>query len=167
MIFKTFNNDIDKISAIANKRKIKIDDLITYNGMSLSEPKKEAGSIWKNWFPSKKDLAIDVDSLIPELNEDIANKMLQQITTINQAKGSWSSYFSELKEQGQSCIVDLIKNTDDLAKLTGEDLVKANQTAREAAIAHNNALKQQTLSTKIGTIALQAFTLALLLKVRI
>ena len=57
-------------------------------------------------------------------------------------------------------IVDLIKNTDDLSKLTGEDLVKANQQARASALAHNEAIKAQTFSAKAGKVALQALAMA-------
>ena len=47
-----------------------------------------------------------------------------------------------------------------MSKLTGEDLVAANQEARTSAIAHNEALKQQTLGAKAGEIALKGLALA-------
>ena len=59
---------------------------------------------------------------------------------------------------GEDFVVNLIKNTDDLSKLTGKDLVTANQQAREAAIAHNATLKQQTLSAKAATVAMNALS---------
>lgn len=61
---------------------------------------------------------------------------------------------------GEEYIIDVIKNTDDLSKLTGEDLVAANQEARTSTIAHNEALKQQTLGAKAGQIALKGLALA-------
>lgn len=85
----------------------------------------------------------------------MAQKIREESTAVANAKDGWDDYFTTLKENNQDYIVDLIKNTDDLSKLTGEDLVKANQKARESAIAHNAALKQQTLSAKAGKVALQ------------
>lgn len=61
-----------------------------------------------------------------------------------------------MKNNGQDYIVDLIKNTDDLSKLTGEDLVDACDRAREEVIAHNEEIKNMSFSAKAGQVALQA-----------
>ena len=45
--------------------------------------------------------------------------------------------------------------------ITEEGLIKANKKARESAIAHNNALKQQTLGAKAATVATKALSVAL------
>lgn len=176
MIFKTFNNDIDKISAkwgilgksfydfvdIANKRKIKIDDLITYHGMSLEEAKNEVGSLWRNLFPSKKDLQIDIDSLIPEFDTDSARLALEELQNIqaeiNRTKGSWDDYHDKFKD-GKEYLLDYAK-TNNVLESSVDDVKQANQAARDAAIAHNAALKQQTLSAKAGQVALKGLAMA-------
>lgn len=176
MIFKTFNNDIDKISAkwgifgksfydfvdIANKRRIKIDDLITYHGMSLEEAKNEVGSLWSNLFPSKKDLQIDIDSLIPEFDTDSARLALEELQNIqaeiNRTKGSWDDYHDKFKD-GKEYLLDYAK-TNNVLESSVDDVKQANQSARDAAIAHNAALKQQTLSAKAGAVAMKALAVA-------
>ncbi|MBE6650403.1 MAG: hypothetical protein E7613_03730 [Ruminococcaceae bacterium] len=82
--------------------------------------------------------------------------MAKQISAIDRANGSWDDYFDTLKKGGQGYVVDYIKNTQDLSKVTGDDLVKANQNARQSAIAHNAALKQQTLGAKAAKFAMSA-----------
>ena len=102
--------------------------------------------------------------MIPELTIEDSVKLTEQIReqSIAVANGSknWDSYFSILNDNNQGYIVDLIKNTDDLSKLTGEDLVQANQSARDAAIAHNAALKQQTLGAKSAAAAMKVLSVA-------
>lgn len=71
MIFKTFNNDIDKWTAkigvfgksfnaifdAKNQKKIDINDLIVYKGMTLDEAKKQVGSFWSYLIDLPKKLA--------------------------------------------------------------------------------------------------------------
>ena len=78
---------------------------------------------------------------------------------IKKNKATWQGYFDTCKG-GNEYLIDLIKNTNDLSKLTGEDLVEANQQARASALAHNEALKAQTFSAKAGKAALQALATA-------
>ena len=59
-------------------------------------------------------------------------------------EASWDEFFDECKNDNEY-IIDVVKNTEDLSKLTGEDLVAANQKARVSALAYNAALKQQTI----------------------
>ena len=85
--------------------------------------------------------------------------MAKQISAIDRANESWDDYFTTLRDNGQGYVVDYIKNTQDLSKVTGDDLVKANQNARQAAIAHNAALKQQTLGAKAANVAMKGLAL--------
>ena len=179
MIFKTFNNNIDKISAkwgilgksfydfveIANKRKIKLDDLITYKGMSLEEARTEVGSLWSNWFPSKSDLKskiTDIDSLIPKFDTDMAREELENLqniqNTINETKGSWDDYNKKF-EEGKEYLLKYAKQNNVL-EASVDDIKQVNQAAREATIAHNAALKQQTLGAKTATVATKALATA-------
>lgn len=80
MIFKTFDSDIDKLTSkigifgksfntifdVKNQRKIDIDDLIVYKGMSLDNAEKQIGSFWNYLYPKKEDIQkqlIDVNKL--------------------------------------------------------------------------------------------------------
>ena len=107
----------------------------------------------------------NINSFIPELTLKDSKKLTKQIRDQSIAVASdnkgWDNYFNKLEKQGQGCIVDLIKNTDDLSKLTGKDLVKANQQARDSALAHNEAIKSQTLSAKAQSTALKGLSFAL------
>ncbi len=78
---------------------------------------------------------------------------------INNGETTWNEYFDTCKG-GNEYVVDLIKNTNDLSKLEGQDLVNACNSAREAAIAHNATLKQQTLGAKAASVGMKALSTA-------
>ncbi len=108
----------------------------------------------------------NIDSLIPKLDPTKAPDILQDIRDKSveslQDPETWDRYFTSLKDSGQSYLVDLIRNTEDLTRLTGEDLVKANQDARQSAIAHNDAIRQsikeQSLLTKASGLLVSSLT---------
>ncbi|MCM1128070.1 MAG: hypothetical protein NC429_16570 [Lachnospiraceae bacterium] len=87
------------------------------------------------------------------------NEIFNLDKSIKNGETTWNQFFETCKG-GNKYLIDVIKNTDDLSKLTGEDLVKANQQARASAIAQNEALQAQTFSAKAGKIALQALATA-------
>lgn len=85
MIFKTFNNDIDKASAkigilgksfyefadIVKKRKSDIESIIRDEHLSPTKARQRVGSLWSNLLPSQESVRaqiIDVDSLIPKMD---------------------------------------------------------------------------------------------------
>ena len=181
MIFKTFDSKIDKWTskiglfgksfnelgtAVNGAFESVIDNLDNFDeDVGFWESLKNNlfyGQSNKDW---KKNAFGDIisreniDSYIAELDLDSARNKLKDIfdwnDTIQTSDKSWQDYFDTL-DDGESYIADLIKNTDDLSKLTGEDLVKANEQARASALAHNEALKAQTLSAKAGKTALHA-----------
>lgn len=181
MIFKTFQTDLDGIS---NKIGFSKRSFAEW-GKQVSNSFKESEGIinsFKNtlktaftvpvekdnsWIKNKLGEIVDKDNInsyIPELTgkkaSDLAQRIREQSVAVVDATDGWEDYFAELKNSGQGYIVDLIKNTDDLSKLTGEDLVKANQQARASALAHNEAIKAQTFSAKAGKVALQALAMA-------
>lgn len=181
MIFKTFQTDLDGIS---NKIGFSKRSFAEW-GKQVSNSFKESEGIinsFKNtlktaftvpvekdnsWIKNKLGEIVDKDNInsyIPELTgkkaSDLAQRIREQSVAVADATDGWEDYFAELKNSGQGYIVDLIKNTDDLSKLTGEDLVKANQQARASALAHNEAIKAQTFSAKAGKVALQALAMA-------
>ncbi|MDE7435672.1 MAG: hypothetical protein K2N01_07635, partial [Lachnospiraceae bacterium] len=105
----------------------------------------------------------NIDSYIPELSSDAAQNKFKEILGWNKKikKGSktWSDYYQTL-DDNEDYIIDLIKGTDDLSKLTSEDLVEANQAARASAISHNEAIKAQSLSARAGQVALKGLAAA-------
>ena len=187
MIFKTFDSKIDKWTskigvfgksfnelgtAVNNAFKSAIDNLDNFDENvgfweSLKNnlfSKKNANKDWlKNSLGNiiSKD---NIDSYIKELDLDSAKEKLADIfdweDLVKNGNATWGEYFDTLKDGTEKYIPDLIRNTDDLSKLTGEDLVKANQQARASALAHNEAIKAQTFSAKAGKVALQALAMA-------
>lgn len=95
----------------------------------------------------------NIDSYIPELTTNRADELITEINTVAKANGSWNEYYKTLNK-GEKYVIDFIKNTKDLSKITGEDLIKANEAARQSALAHNAALKQQTLGAKAAAVGL-------------
>lgn len=106
----------------------------------------------------------NIDSYIPKLTKEGADQKLTKLRK-NQKKiqtgngKSWSDFLPPDNEENKY-LLDLIHQTEDLSDLTGNDLVEANQRARTAAIAHNEAIKAQTLSAKVGKVALQGLATA-------
>lgn len=84
-----------------------------------------------------------------------AQKILKKL---KEYKGEWSDYFKNLQE-GEKWQIDFVQNTD-LQKASLDDVKKGYENARQAAIEHNNALKQQTLGAKATTLALKALSIA-------
>lgn len=108
MIFKTFNNDIDKwtskigifgksfnaIFDAKNQRKIDIDDLIAYKGMPLDEAKKQVGSFWSYLYPEKEDIQNQLINVMPEINaNDISAATTEEIkamaSSVSKTKTAW------------------------------------------------------------------------------
>ncbi len=174
MIFKTFNSDIDKISAkwgmfgrsfndigtaIQNKI-ISFNEEFEQTGKILNSW-KNSDSIWKRLYPSKESIKsqlIDVDALYPDISDTTASKLLTNLQNeqilVNANKKSWQDYFDGLGK-GEKWQIEFVQNTD-LQKASLDDVKKAYNSAREAAIAHNAALKQQTLGAKAAKKGMQA-----------
>ena len=184
LIFKVFDNDIDKWTAkigvfgksfnelgtaINNAFNSTIDNIDNFDeNISFWESlknnlmPKDGESLFKNSLGEIISQE-NIDSYIKELDLDSARDELETIfewdSKISNKQATWQDYFDTLRDGSENYIPDLIKNTDDLSKLTGNDLVKANKAARTSAIAHNQALKQQTLSAKAGQLALKGLAL--------
>lgn len=182
MIFKTFNSDIDKWTAkigvlgksfhelatnISNAFKSVIDNSDNADGNTgLGKNNLFSLKNDKNWIKNIYGEIVsdeNIDSYVAKLDLNSAKNELQKIfdfqKDINNSEYSWEKYFNTCKG-GKEYLVDLIKNTSDLSKLTGEDLILANQKAREAAIKHNQELKNSTLAAKAGQTALQGLAMA-------
>ncbi len=177
MIFKTFDNSIDKISAkwgifgrsfndfieASKKRKIAIHDLLTINDIPLKDAKKQVGSFWSYLYPKKEDIQkqlIDIDSLIPEIDKETfnfdhwINKLNSVDKQVKAGTKSWQDYSNELNDN-EKWIAKWGQETEGQIR-TQSNLVKANQQARASTLDHNEAIKAQTLSAKAHKAALQA-----------
>ncbi len=103
----------------------------------------------------------NIDSYIEELDlsgaKDKLKKIFDTSSDVENGIKTWQEYFEGLDE-GEDYIKNLIKNTDDLSKLEGQDLVDACNAAREAVIAHNEELQNMSLKAKAGRIALEALS---------
>lgn len=185
MIFKTYENDLDGIfnKLGFNKRTFaewgsQVKE--AFNGAEtgankfyttlnkISSVMKTAFTVPKDkldWTKNSQDEIVtknNIDSYIPQLSQDEADGLVksiqaQSIAVTNGTK-NWQDYFQELDDEKQGPITDLIKNTKDLSKLTGDDLVQATNAARESALKHNAALQQETLGAKAATLGLEALS---------
>lgn len=182
MIFTTFqNNDIDKWTAKIGVFGRSFNELGTAINGAFKTYIDNIDNSTKNvsfWDALQQNLAPggliknslgeviskdNIDSYIGQLDLDSAKQKLADIfdwnDTIQNGDKTWGDYFDTLGN-GEQYIVDLIKNTDDLSKLTGQDLVAANENARNAVIAQNEALGQQTIKARAGRMAMQALAMA-------
>ena len=180
MIFKTFDSDIDKISTkwgifgksfndIGNAIVGRISDI--NKGFQATDDLigsiKNSDSIWKRLYPSKETIQsqiIDVDSVIPKIDSDNfdfdnwINRLNEVDKKVKSNKMSWQD-FSNILDDNQKWIAKWGEETQGTIR-TQEGLIKANQSARASAIAHNAALKQQTLGAKAATIAMKGLAIA-------
>lgn len=182
MIFKTYENDLDGIfnKLGFNKRTFaewgsQVKE--AFNGAETGANKfyttlNKISSVMKTAFTVPKDkldwiknaqgeivTKNNIDSYIPQLSQEEADELAKAIQAqsiaVTNGTSNWQDYFQNLNIQGQKHITELIKNTKDLSKLTGDDLVQA---ARESALKHNAALQQETLGAKAATLGLEALS---------
>lgn len=148
----------EKINAI-NKEFQATDDLIG--------SVKNSFNIRTHLYPDnelQKPQLIDVDNLIPKINKNNFDSgfWLNDINStekrIKNGSMSWQDYFNELTPD-KKWIAKYAQSTQGQIRTT-EDLIKANQQARDSALAQNEAIKAQTISAKAGKIALQSLATA-------
>lgn len=185
MIFKTYENDLDGIfnKLGFNKRTFaewgsQVKE--AFNGAETGANKfyttlNKISSVMKTAFTVPKDkldwiknaqgeivTKNNIDSYIPQLSQEEADELAKAIQAqsiaVTNGTSNWQDYFQNLNIQGQKHITELIKNTKDLSKLTGDDLVQATNAARESDLKHNAALQQETLGAKAATLGLEALS---------
>ena len=185
MIFKTYENDLDGIfnKLGFNKRTFaewgsQVKE--AFNGAETGANKfyttlNKISSVMKTAFTVPKDkldwiknaqgeivTKNNIDSYIPQLSQEKADELAKAIQAqsiaVTNGTSNWQDYFQNLNIQDQKHITELIKNTKDLSKLTGDDLVQATNAARESALKHNAALQQETLGAKAATLGLEALS---------
>lgn len=178
MIFKTFDSDIDKISAkwgIFGRSFNEIGNAVINKVSDFNEEFEQTGKIidswqnsdgiWKRLYPTKEDIKsklVDVDILFPDISNakasEILNRLQNEQIRVNENKKVWKDYFENLGE-GEKWQIKFVQNTD-LQKASLDDVKNAYEAARQRAIAHNAALKQQTLGAKATTAAMKALSVA-------
>lgn len=180
MIFKTFeNNDVDKWTAkiglfgksfndvidSINKRKLDIDNLMS-SGLvsSYSDAKKQVGGLFSYLYPKKdiKSQLIDVDSVFPKIDtsnvKEIKAEIIDMSKSVSDGKKTWQELFDTLPS-GKKHFAELGQQMEGQI-ITEDGLIAANEKARVSAIAHNNALKQQTLGAKAANVAMKGLAIA-------
>lgn len=185
MIFKTFDNNIDKWTAKIGIFGKSFDAIVATVNNTLNSSSHnidnfdESTGFWKrlknnlssidtgkNWIKNSLGEIIskeNIDSYIKELDLSSAQKKLQRIfdwqKNIENSNITWQEFFNTLHDS-EDYIVNLIKSTEDLSRLEGQDLVNACHKARESVILHNQELENMSLKSKAGKVALQALSAA-------
>lgn len=172
MIFKTFDDGkIDKWTAKIgifgksfNELGTAINNAFQSTINNIDNFDNDIG-FWKslkdNLFPKKEDIQskmIDVDALIPKIDDNTAQGILGTIREIEDGVHSKYKTFQELYDTGDKqnqWIAEYAQNTKGQIRST-EGVIQANQQARESAIAYNNGLKQMTIGAKAANFALGA-----------
>lgn len=111
----------------------------------------------------------NIDSFIPKLDtkekqEEYAefySKILIKKEELEDNQEAWTQYFDTLDAGTQEVIANVLESDIDLEEITGDDLVRANENARDAVLAHNKSLVQLAIKQKAAAIATAALNAAL------
>ena len=174
MIFKTFDTNVDKMSAkwgvfgksfneIGQAIKGRINDVNNALAVTndLYTSLKDSPSVWARLFPGKESIKsqlIDVDKFYPKIepkNWDFdwwINELNGIDKQVKSGSMSWQDYSNKLYDN-QKWIAKWGQETEGQIR-TQEQMIKANQNARQSALDHNAALKQQTLGAKTASVGL-------------
>lgn len=116
-------------------------------------------------FPSKESLddkLIDIDALIPKIDESQANKYLKLINNIEKGTDKQYKTFQDLydaEDKQYQWVAKYAQATKGQIRST-EGIVKANKSARDAAVLYNNTLQQTTFGAKAAAFGLKALAMA-------
>ena len=105
----------------------------------------------------------NIDTFIPKMTETEAENKLRELQIYDRETRSGTAFWPDkFKNYGdnEKWLTSFVQNKD-LQHASPEDLIEANEKAREAAIAHNEAIKAQTLSAKLGQTAMNGLSMAL------
>lgn len=177
MIFKTFDSDIDKISAkwgifgksfydfaeASRNRKIAIDDLFTLGGVPLKDAKKQVGSFWSYLYPKKEDIQAQMIDVAPKIDVSNVSEVTEKVKLLsgNVKNGitTWQELFDNVLPAGQKHLAQIGQELEGQI-VTNEKVITTNEKLRSSALAHNAALKQQTLGAKASELALKGLAIA-------
>lgn len=122
--------------------------------------KKQVGGLFSYLYPKKdiKSQLIDVDAMYPKIDTSNVKEVKAEITDLSKLvannETTWQELFDTLPS-GKKHFAELGQQMEGQI-ITEEGLITANEKARASALAHNNALKQQTLGAKAASFALGA-----------
>ncbi len=177
MIFKTFDSVKDTFSSkfgilgksfedIGNRFKKVSEELIVTNDYTISN----IANAWKN-SSVKKDLSdkfiitkSDIQDKLKDLSvyeknpQGILDNLLEQKELVDSNQSSWQKYFEGLAE-GEKWQTKFVQ-TNDLTKVSLDDVKNAQNAAKQSAIAYNNGLKQMIIGVKAGQVALKGLAMA-------
>lgn len=100
--------------------------------------------------------------MLPKIDENKANSILKYIKSIEDGVDSEINSFQELYDTGNKqnqWIAEYAQATKGQIRSV-DGVIAANKAARQSALDHNAALKQQTLGAKAGQAALKGLALA-------
>ena len=128
---------------------------------ALSAPAKK-----QDYFRNEANEIItskNIDTYIPKITQTQAENELKHLQQYDRdVKAGTRSWLIDYKRNGKKnqWITTFVQNND-LQRASTEDLMKANKEARKAAIAHNESIKAQTLSAKLGQTAIKGLSMSL------
>ena len=99
----------------------------------------------------------NINSFIPKISNKQANDLAERIAEFDKDSNSLDNFYKTLSNGEERYIKDFIKNTEDLSKVTGEDLTKACNNARQSILDHNEALQKTSLSSRAASFGMEAF----------
>ena len=155
------------------KRRLDIKELTGTDDKSTKEAKKNVDSLWSYLYGKKssgKDYKTldtgdivnseNINSYIPEVADDRMSELVKQLAAqdiaVKNGKATWADFYENLSDGEKRYIPNLVNEMNDVSKVTGNDIVKANQKARKSTIDYNNGLKQMTLGAKAAKFAMSA-----------
>lgn len=163
MIFKTFDSDLDKWTSkigILGKTFDTIHTNITQRNSS------DNGDLSQRFIVTSKDIEPQLTNIetYDTFNSDKATGILshlQQIQTqVDNNTITWDDYYKSLKAKPDLQWQEEFVKTTNLQTASTQDVINAQKAARDAAIAHNNSLKQLTIGAKVSKAALNGLALA-------
>lgn len=181
MIFKTFDTNVDKMSAkwgMFGKSFNEIGQAISGRVGDINKSLKETNnlfsslnnspSVLQRLFPSKESIKsqlIDVGKLYPEIdfkNFDF-NKWINELNDIDKkvkaGTMSWQDYSNKL-EDNNKWIAKWGQETEGQIR-TQQQMIEGNERLRKSALDHNAALQKQTLGAKAAAAGMKLLTTAL------
>lgn len=154
--FSNFKNNV-KENGVKNTTKDLFSNL--KNG-KFTEYQKKATRNDSGKIVNKNNIDTYIEKLKPEDSIKNAKKIVEWNTQVQAGTKTWDDYYNTLSKGEKRYIPDLISSTKDLTRLTGQDLVKANESARKSVLENNEALKRQTLTAKASRVAMKGLTIA-------
>ena len=128
---------------------------------ALSAPVKQ-----QDYFKTRSNDIVtskNIDTFIPKMTKVDAENTLRDLQSYDRETSLGTAFWPDrFKNHGddKKWLTSFVQNND-LQHASADDLMEANEKARDAAIAHNEAIKAQTLSAKLGQTAMKGLSMSL------